>query len=98
MSETETWSLVPALHEYRTWALRNTPEDKQDDRFTLLIALVRSDGKIVASMPGWQGSEEDEDEQAFRDDMHGWLDTVLAKRRQADPDSFDDLDEENDHV
>lgn len=89
--ETESeWSLVPALHEYRTWALRNIPEDKQDDRFVLLIALVRADGRVIASMPGWQGSEENEDEEAFKQEMHGWLDAVLAKRRQVDLDSFDE--------
>lgn len=95
MTETKSApDLIPVLHEYRAWALRNTPEDKQDDRFVLLVALVRADGRVIASMPGWQGSEEGDDEEAFRRDMHGWLDVVLAKRRQVEPDSFDDLDEE----
>lgn len=93
MSETKTeseWSLISELHEYRTWALRNTPEDKRDDRFTMLIALVRPDGRIITSMPGWQGSDEGDDEETFRQEMRGWLDAVLAKRRQVEPDSFDD--------
>ena len=91
MSETKSApDLMPVLHEYRDWALRNTPEDKQDDRFVMLIALVRPDGRIITSMPGWQGSDEGDDEETFRQEMRGWLDAVLAKRRQVELDSFDD--------
>jgi len=93
--------LQSVLKEYRTWCLRNTPEDEHVNTFTMLVALVRPDGKIVTSMPGWKISEEDPNEEKFRAEMHGVIDVVLAKRHLTgkDWDKFAGLldeEEEND--
>ena len=94
-TEPEWPDLQSVLKQYRTWCLRNTPEDQHNDRATLLIALVRPDGRIVTAMPSWTISEEDSDEEAFRKSVHGWLDAVLAKRNQPESE-LDGVEDEQD--